>query len=64
MLVTTRAMRVTVHGFFFTGIADGGDFNVKGQLLPCQRVIAVNVHVETTDFQDRDLHRAFLGLQV
>ena len=62
--MATGTMGVAVFTFLFTGLADFDDIHIKCQLLPGQRVVAIDINVEAADFKYGYLNRALLGLQV
>lgn len=50
MLMPTGSVHVAVLEFLFTGIADFGDLHIERQLLASQRMITINIHIETAYF--------------
>ena len=63
MVVTARAMDMTVFGFFFNGVTNIGYFNVKRQLLARQRVVAVNIYVKAANLKHSNLHLPIVGVE-
>jgi len=64
MIMPARSVDMTMFGLFFAGITNISNFHVKGQLHARKRVVAIDIHVKSADFQYRHLHRTLLGLQI
>jgi hypothetical protein len=53
---------MAMGGFFLACVPDPGNFHVKSQSLPRQRMICVNVNIKTANLYHSHLHRALLSL--
>src|SRR5690554_4878038 len=64
MLDAAFAMHMAVLHFFFTGRTDGGDFDVKVELLARQRMVAIHSDSVVLDFGDGNHQGTPLGIRL
>ena len=56
-------MRMAVGNFFIGSVPDSTDFHIESQRLASQRVVGVNIHIKSSNFDNGDLDRPLTGLQ-
>jgi hypothetical protein len=64
MLMTTRAMRVTVRQFFPASVSDINDINLKCQCFTGKGMIGIDINIKFTNFNDCCLSQAIGGIDV
>src|SRR5690554_7563993 len=64
MLDAAFAMYMAMLDFFFTGRADGSDFDIKVELLARQRMVAIHGDGVVLDLGDGNHQGAALGIRL
>ena len=63
MLRAAGAVHMTMRPLFGRRIPYAGNLDIERERLSGKRMVGIDIHIETADFDDRHLYRSATGLQ-